>query len=796
MKAKVQENSKKILEISNLKKYFLNKNSVNKAVDNVSFSVSEGEIVGLIGESGSGKTSVARTITRFYENYNGFVTLDSKIISGNKISKKRLKHMRKNMQMIFQDPMASVNGQNNVYSILKEPLVVNGVIQEKVKRVLKSWKQVKKNYFYTFLELAKKLELEDKALINSLFEPFYTKWSNKFQELTDEDLNLEDLYNSFVAYLEGKNKIYSELINNLYSLSNQLIEKFEEKVKAFEEDKMDADKTMLKLALDNYNKEKKLNRKNKAYFASLDTLKNTFKEFKDSFTNKKETKAIGKSILDSLLSEVKNEAKLAKNSALSSANLKEYDFYIHLNQVYKFLYKLVKSNYAKLMYFDFETGKTFRDNLLNYATTYFVSKSSDSSSWTNEKFKKNFKFSLDEYLNNSQKNKKQIDKDFTQNVKTFKSSLKKTFKNFFLKPDKNPEKLAKAKKNYEEAQQNFDKELAKCIEKFELKIQRIKEKIKHQDSLSDSLKKVEKDLDSKFKELNAKYVELYKKQRILPLETKKNKTPSEARSLKNAKVELSAQESLVKERLKSSKAFNLEQKYLNIDIDNINLLLGISKLDVFIKKHPYLEALNWFLYPYKVLKIRALYIKSTIYKALEDVGLLKQFAYRYPHEFSGGQLQRIVIARALIINPKIIVADEPIASLDISIQAQIVNLLKDLCKKKNIGIIFIAHDLSMVEYIADKVQIMHLGKIVESGKTEKVYKSPLHPYTNTLFQSIPKISNANEKFQEISFDTKYLEEQKFPNATFLKEVEDNHYLFGTESQINKWSKKLKNVKKT
>lgn len=88
MNAKAQENSKKILEISNLKKYFLNKNSVNKAVDNVSFSVSEGEIVGLIGESGSGKTSVARTITRFYKNYNGFVTLDSKIISGNKISKK------------------------------------------------------------------------------------------------------------------------------------------------------------------------------------------------------------------------------------------------------------------------------------------------------------------------------------------------------------------------------------------------------------------------------------------------------------------------------------------------------------------------------------------------------------------------------------------------------------------------------------------------------------------------------------------------------------------------------------
>ncbi|MFL1059551.1 peptide ABC transporter ATP-binding protein, partial [Mycoplasmopsis synoviae] len=109
---------------------------------------------------------------------------------------------------------------------------------------------------------------------------------------------------------------------------------------------------------------------------------------------------------------------LAKNSALTSSNLKEYDFYIHLNRVYKFLYKLVKINYAKLMYFDFETGKTFRDNLLNYATTYFVSKSTHFSSWKNEKFKENFKFSLNEYLNNSQKNKKQIDKDFAQNVKT------------------------------------------------------------------------------------------------------------------------------------------------------------------------------------------------------------------------------------------------------------------------------------------------------------------------------------------------------------------------------------------
>nr|WP_272873021.1 ABC transporter ATP-binding protein [Mycoplasma phocoeninasale] len=180
--------------------------------------------------------------------------------------------------------------------------------------------------------------------------------------------------------------------------------------------------------------------------------------------------------------------------------------------------------------------------------------------------------------------------------------------------------------------------------------------------------------------------------------------------------------------------------------------------------------------------------KIIIYKSLEDVGLLKQFAYRYPHEFSGGQLQRIVIARALITEPKVIVADEPIASLDISIQAQVVNLLKELCLKKNIGLIFIAHDLSMIEYIADKVEIMHLGKIVEKGKTESIYANPVHPYTINLFKAIPKISNANEKFENVSFALDYLDAQQFPNIPEIFKVEDDHYIYGTKDQASEWIK--------
>ena len=131
---------------------------------------------------------------------------------------------------------------------------------------------------------------------------------------------------------------------------------------------------------------------------------------------------------------------------------------------------------------------------------------------------------------------------------------------------------------------------------------------------------------------------------------------------------------------------------------------------------------------------------------------------------SGGQRQRVGLARSIIMNPEVIIADEPIASLDVSIQAQIVNILKDLCIKKNVSLIFIAHDLSMVEYIADKILIMHLGKIVEFGSTDEVYGNPIHPYTINLFKSAPKISNANVKFESSNFELSYLEEQKKVNS--------------------------------
>ncbi len=140
--------------------------------------------------------------------------------------------------------------------------------------------------------------------------------------------------------------------------------------------------------------------------------------------------------------------------------------------------------------------------------------------------------------------------------------------------------------------------------------------------------------------------------------------------------------------------------------------------------------------------------EDKVIELLETVGLNKEHANRYPHEFSGGQRQRIGIARALALDPDFIVADEPISALDVSIQAQVVNLMKRLQKERGLTYLFIAHDLAMVKHISDRVGVMYLGRMMELASSDDLYKNPLHPYTRALLSAIPKSDPDVEKNRE------------------------------------------------
>ena len=184
-------------------------------------------------------------------------------------------------------------------------------------------------------------------------------------------------------------------------------------------------------------------------------------------------------------------------------------------------------------------------------------------------------------------------------------------------------------------------------------------------------------------------------------------------------------------------------------------------------------------------------IHRQVVEMLEKVGLVEEHATRYPHEFSGGQRQRIGIARAIITKPKLVIADEPVSALDVSVQAQVINLLNDLKDEMGLSILFIAHNLSVVKYFSDRIGVMYYGHLVEVANGDDLYKNPLHPYTKALLSAIPEPNPITERTRKrVDYDPERDHDYSVEKPSMV-EVEPEHFVYCSPSELEAYRKQLR-----
>ena len=316
-------------------------------------------------------------------------------------------------------------------------------------------------------------------------------------------------------------------------------------------------------------------------------------------------------------------------------------------------------------------------------------------------------------------------------------------------------------------------------------------------SYKDAIKQAKKDLDAK-KITKQEYDEIVTKNRALIQDAK----------LDSKKVDKEYSETLVKqleaeyaEKLRAAKGNEEQTKALKKEFYNRCRVAKKSKLitqiqmifqDPIASLDPRMTVRDIIAEGLVINGVTdQAYINEKVYEILETVGLVREHADRYPHEFSGGQRQRIGIARAVVMQPEMIIADEPISALDVSIQAQVINLLNDLRERLGLTIMFIAHDLSVVKYFSDRIGVMYFGKMVELADSDELFKNPLHPYTRSLLSAIPLPDPVYEKQRTRIHYNPIAEHDYSVDLPSFREITPGHFVQCNDAEEAKYKQMVK-----
>lgn len=775
------KDKKPIIEVKKLWVSYIRNKKVYSIINKASFTIFEGETLGLVGESGSGKTTIGRAIIGLIPYQKGLIKVDDIIIPSNKshLSSRTRKEIASKVQMIFQNPKTSLNPTKKIKDIIAEGFLNFNYIKDeyieeytkcnkKMESIMKEF-EMEKNPFDSKLSLL--LEEKEKKLkkIQKKYQPLIEKYdvSYREEEKLKNLINQKKYLRREIAY---EKKIYQDNYLFLKKRAKLQIHNVEQETKSLlmliKDAKKDETKEIESL-------EQKIDEKE--YTTYIDTV-----EINLVF----EIKKLQESLLKLAATAPRTGLLWETQINLTKSKLSLTDKLNSLAIIVRCLYNLkIITNFEKRKFLN----QIYNLNIKSY----------------DDPFSKNTRLELfiKEILEYIMIKHKKINYEI-KNIEKAMITLRESIQGVDF--ERKQRIITKLKTfDYEK---RLKEEYLQILDHFKEKIK--SEKELHNKKNRKAIYKMIKSYISFFKMINLSLIEEELEGKIQNIKIKLGLTLEQIKSSIKAidhlkkdtldnlqQLESMPSEKLAKWKLKlQGEMDNVQKKYMQkkekVIKNETKYKFNQKKLDLLQKQLTEVEKeYKRIARKYSKVNMKRL-MEAEIVKYLEMVGMDKEHLNRYPSQFSGGQQQRIGIARALITKPKILIADEPISALDISIQSQILNLLNEIKRKRNISMIFIAHDLRSVQFISDRIAVIIHGNIVEIGPANEIMQNPIHPYTKSLISTIPSINELRKKFEKSNYKWEDHHYDSF-NKPKVHYINSSHQVLATKEEFEEWTKKKK-----